>query len=98
MRNSQEFFWTEIRRLNAHIGNIADMHDDNVQSLKGVTLVGPGAPRRQDIAQSLALAPTLVAADGGAKDCLEAGHHPVAVIGDFDSLDPATEGTRQARA
>ncbi len=67
------------------------MHDNNVQSLKGVTLVGPGAPRRQDIAQSLVLAPTLVAADGGARDCLEAGHHPVAVIGDFDSLDHATE-------
>ncbi len=40
-----------------------------------------------DIEVSLALAPTLVAADGGAAHCLAAEHMPEAVIGDMDSLD-----------
>lgn len=67
------------------------MDSSNVQSPEGVTLVGAGDPRRRDIADLIARAPTLVAADGGARYCVEAGHDPVAVIGDFDSLDPATE-------
>ncbi|MEC8575472.1 MAG: thiamine diphosphokinase [Pseudomonadota bacterium] len=51
-----------------------------------VTLVGAGVLGAQDLALSLGLAPTLVAADGGALHALEAGHLPEAVIGDLDSL------------
>lgn len=63
------------------------MTGENVQSSQGVTLVGAGSPRPQDIALSLTLAPVLVAADGGANHCVTAGHIPTAIIGDFDSLD-----------
>lgn len=65
------------------------MSGDNVQCSQGVTLVGAGAPRRQDIVDALAFAPALVAADGGAAHCLDAALEPLAVIGDFDSFDPA---------
>lgn len=60
-----------------------------VQSTEIVTLLGAGAVANGALAESLALASTLVAADGGAKTALEAGHIPDAVIGDFDSLDAA---------
>lgn len=69
------------------------MQSDNVQSSQGVTLVGAGSPRRRDIEELFALAPDLVAADGGANHCVQAGLQPLAVIGDFDSLDPALENT-----
>lgn len=55
----------------------------------GVTLVGGGAVDPADLAEALALAPVLVAADGGADGALAAGHLPDAVIGDFDSLSDA---------
>lgn len=58
-----------------------------VHSLEPITLVGAGSLRDSDIDDSLALAPTLVAADGGAAHCLAADHMPEAVIGDLDSLD-----------
>ena len=57
-----------------------------VRSKTGVTLVGGGAPRGPDIVNSMALAPFLVAADGGANFCLDAGVSPEAVIGDLDSI------------
>lgn len=38
---------------------------------------------------ALALAPALVAADGGADRALTLGHFPQAVVGDFDSLSEA---------
>lgn len=55
----------------------------------GVTLVGGGTVDPADLAEALALAPVLVAADGGADGALAAGHLPDAVIGDFDSLSDA---------
>lgn len=58
-----------------------------VHSLEPITLVGAGSLGDSDIDDSLALAPTLVAADGGAALCLAAEHMPEAVIGDMDSLD-----------
>ena len=74
------------------------MTDGNVQSLRGVTLVGGGAPQAEDIKLLLTLAPDLVAADGGANTCAKHGFRPIAVIGDFDSLTPDTRdalpGTR----
>ncbi|MEO1733412.1 MAG: thiamine diphosphokinase [Pseudomonadota bacterium] len=58
------------------------------QSDHPVTLVGGGDAPARDIDDSLSLAPGLVAADGGARAALSAGHTPKAVIGDFDSIDP----------
>lgn len=68
------------------------MRDDNVQSSQGVTLVGAGLPRRQDIVEALNIAPTLIAADGGANFCVDAGLRPLAVIGDFDSFEDGISG------
>jgi thiamine pyrophosphokinase len=60
-----------------------------VVSGKGpVTLVGGGPLGAEDLRDALALAPALVAADGGAGACLRAGLEPLAVIGDMDSLAP----------
>ncbi len=64
------------------------MDNAQVQSRGGVTLIGAGHPAPEDIDEALKLAPTLVAADGGAGFALALGHRPTAVIGDFDSLDP----------
>ncbi|WP_293576785.1 thiamine diphosphokinase [Phaeobacter sp.] len=52
-----------------------------------VTLVGAGALSAGDFAAARAVAPSLVAADGGAAHALAAGHMPDAVIGDLDSLE-----------
>lgn len=55
----------------------------------GVTLAG-GAPfGARPLAAALALAPRLVAADGGADRLLRLGHMPEAVIGDLDSISAA---------
>lgn len=54
-----------------------------------VTLVGGGVIGATDLQEATHLAPTLVAADGGAVPAISAGLLPQAVIGDFDSL-PAT--------
>lgn len=54
-----------------------------------VTLVGGSGADRAVLAQALALAPTLVAADGGADHALAAGYAPQAVIGDMDSISGA---------
>lgn len=53
-----------------------------------VTLVGGGPLSPADLSTALALAPSLVAADGGADRCLDAGLLPLAVIGDMDSISP----------
>ncbi len=69
-----------------------------VQSDTGVTLVGAGHPHPSDIAASMALAPHLVAADGGANSCIAIGVEPVAVIGDLDSItDEARAALPKAR-
>ena len=57
-----------------------------VDSPDGVTLVGGGPVQGRMLGMVLRRAPVLVAADGGADRALAAGHVPVAVIGDFDSL------------
>jgi thiamine pyrophosphokinase len=57
-----------------------------VESHHGVTLVGGGPVGGRLLARALALAPGLVAADGGADRALALGHVPQAVIGDMDSL------------
>lgn len=60
-----------------------------VSSTEPVTLLGGGATGARDLRDALSLAPTLVAADGGADTALASGLVPGAVIGDFDSLSAA---------
>lgn len=60
-----------------------------VQSRQGVTLVGGGELLPDTLAQAREVAPVLAAADGGVRHLLGAGLMPEAVIGDFDSIDPA---------
>ncbi|GAB4265512.1 MAG: thiamine diphosphokinase [Pararhodobacter sp.] len=55
----------------------------------GITVVGGGALDAATLARALAVAPTLVAADGGADRALALGHCPARVIGDLDSLSAA---------
>jgi thiamine pyrophosphokinase len=69
------------------------MENGRVQSHKGVTLVGAGHPSVEGIDEALKIAPTLVAADGGADFAVAAGYIPTAVIGDLDSL---SEHAKQA--
>lgn len=57
-----------------------------------ITLVGGGEVASGDLEAALALAPVLVAADGGAAAALAAGRVPRAVIGDFDSLSDDVRG------
>lgn len=60
----------------------------SVDSICGVTLVGGGVFTQADVNLAIGLAPTLVAADGGANLLMAHGHMPQHVIGDMDSLDP----------
>ncbi|MDE3079942.1 MAG: thiamine pyrophosphokinase, partial [Paracoccaceae bacterium] len=62
------------------------MNPPIVQSSSGVTLVGGAPISARLLADALDIAPTLVAADGGAQRALAAGQVPQAVIGDLDSL------------
>jgi thiamine pyrophosphokinase len=57
-----------------------------VSSRAPVTLLGGSDHAEEDLRAALALAPRLVAADGGGDAALLAGHTPEAVIGDMDSL------------
>ena len=61
-----------------------------------VLLVGAGNPDPSDIVEIMALAPTIVAADGGADFCLAAGVAPTRVIGDLDSLSVAARAALPA--
>ena len=55
----------------------------------GITLVGGGAPSRAALTRALAVAPHLVAADGGADAALDLGFTPDLAVGDFDSISEA---------
>lgn len=59
-----------------------------VCNLEPITLLGGGTPSKGDIDTALRLAPTCVAADGGAHLALGAGIDLAAVIGDMDSISP----------
>ena len=61
-----------------------------VHEIHPITLIGGGEVGPDDLDTALARAPVLVAADSGAATALAAGHIPMAVIGDFDSLSPRT--------
>ncbi|RRH73567.1 thiamine diphosphokinase [Falsigemmobacter faecalis] len=60
-----------------------------VESLHGITLIGGGPVQPALMTEALALAPTVVAADGGADRAIKLGITPHAVIGDLDSLSRA---------
>ncbi|MBL4915988.1 thiamine diphosphokinase [Szabonella alba] len=60
-----------------------------VEVTGGATLLAGGPVRRGDLQAGLALAPDLVAVDGGADHALRLGHEPRAVIGDMDSISDA---------
>ncbi|MDW3222915.1 MAG: thiamine diphosphokinase [Paracoccaceae bacterium] len=61
-----------------------------IHEIKPVTLVGGGAVGTQDLTAALTLAPVCVAADSGADIVLQAGIELAAVIGDMDSIAPAS--------
>jgi thiamine pyrophosphokinase len=63
-----------------------------VSGQTAVTLVGAGALNPGHLEAALALAPTLVAVDGGADAALAAGLMPVTVIGDLDSVSSSARG------
>jgi len=73
------------------------MENPIVESLEGVTLVGAGPFAKGLLGRALALAPTLVAADGGANRLLRIGHTPQAVIGDLDSISNPTRAALAGR-
>lgn len=62
------------------------MENRIVHSSGPVTLVGGGVATKADLRAAIALAPTCIAADGGARIALETGVEIAAVIGDFDSV------------
>ena len=62
--------------------------DHIVRDAGPVTLIGGGEATGQDLAEARALAPTCVAADGGASLALAAGVPLAALIGDLDSIPP----------
>lgn len=73
------------------------MEDAIVQSQAGVTLAGGGRFGAGLLARARALAPRLVAADGGADRLLALGAEPEAVIGDFDSISVAARARLAGR-
>jgi len=62
------------------------MEEAIVQSDDIVTLLGAGMVTDAVFTESQRIAPTVVAADGGAIKALDRAVMPDAVIGDFDSL------------
>ncbi|RJE81187.1 thiamine diphosphokinase [Paracoccus sp. JM45] len=59
-----------------------------VISNRGVTVIGGGEVSPADLALAMTIAPTLVAADGGADRALSLGRMPDWVMGDLDSISP----------
>lgn len=60
-----------------------------LRSGAGVTVIGGGAVLAGELEAALAIAPALVAADGGADRALALGRVPDLVLGDLDSLSDA---------
>jgi thiamine pyrophosphokinase len=64
-----------------------------VSKSEPITLVGGAEVTKAQLSRARALAPHVVAADGGADAALAHGVTPEAVIGDFDSLSEAARAT-----
>ncbi|KPQ04805.1 MAG: thiamine pyrophosphokinase Thi80 [Rhodobacteraceae bacterium HLUCCA12] len=62
-------------------------------STTGITLLGGGDLARGRLTRALALAPDLVAVDGGADHALAHGVTPRLALGDFDSISAAARRT-----
>ncbi len=73
------------------LDTIGAMTNKIFQFRNNVTVLGGGESRPATLTQALALAPTLIAADGGASQALSFGHMPELVVGDMDSLDDSTK-------
>ena len=65
------------------------MSDILYRTNSNLTLIGAGDVTSTQLDRSLALAPELIAADGGANRARELGHSVLSVIGDLDSLTNA---------
>ncbi|MEM8570855.1 MAG: thiamine diphosphokinase [Pseudomonadota bacterium] len=65
------------------------MSDVLVRAQGALTLIGGGPVEPRDMDEALALAPRIVAADGGLNHLSIGQVRPEAVIGDIDSTDPA---------
>lgn len=61
---------------------------------QGVTLIGGGPMTASMVSEAVALAPILIAADGGANDLVGMELIPSAIIGDLDSLNDAGKWRR----
>jgi thiamine pyrophosphokinase len=78
--------WGVSKEIIQNMGNNVPPDAPLFRSNGGVTLLGGGRLDPGDLAEALALAPRLIAADGGAAAALAAGLMPEAVYGDMDSL------------
>ncbi len=58
-----------------------------VNSATKLTLLGGGSVEKSDLMAALDIAPTLIAADGGANQAMDWGISPAVVVGDLDSVD-----------
>ena len=70
-----------------------DRSESIIRAPQGATVLGGGNVPTQELFRALALAPTLVAADGGAVAAARMGKTPEAVIGDMDSLPDTLKAT-----
>ena len=59
-----------------------------VSEIEPITIVGGAHFSQELLLESLARAPVVYAADGGANPCMQYGCQPKQVIGDLDSLSP----------
>lgn len=62
------------------------MSEAIIRRFCGITLLGAGKTRAEELEEALSHAPCLVAVDGGAGFALERKQMPEAVIGDMDSI------------
>lgn len=81
----------------ARIGIYRGMTDTFFTCDAGVVLIGGGVVDPADLAIARALAPALVAADGGGDRALALGAVPERVIGDLDSLSETARARLGAR-
>lgn len=87
MGKLKDFFWPSLCSLAPIVIN-PRVGQSIVQTDRPVTLVGAGGVGKRHLRAALALAPLLVAADGGANVAVGMGLVPDAVIGDLDSVLP----------